>query len=103
MTVNEENCNLAGVDIDKAQATIDCLNLTCERLNRLRHERLAHTNKSLQVLVASGMTVVDARQKVALATMKKDKNGCWPKFFSALRCYLGKAAEVQLDAIGFTG
>lgn len=103
ISVNEENCRLAGVEIEKAQATIDNLNLKGERLNRLRKERLAHANKRLQALVATGMTVDDARQKLALATMKKDSNDCWPKFFSALRCYLGKAAEEQLIAIEFAG
>ncbi|MEZ9820103.1 retron system putative HNH endonuclease [Shewanella sp. 10N.286.45.A1] len=102
-SVNEDNCNLAGVDIGKAQATIDCLNLKSERLNRLRQEQLAHANKNLQVLVNSGLTAEQARQKLALALMKKDGNGCWPKFFSALRCYLGSAAEEQLLTIGFTG
>ncbi|MEZ8862880.1 retron system putative HNH endonuclease [Vibrio sp. 10N.247.311.51] len=103
ISVNEESCRLAGVEIEKAQATIDNLNLKSERLNRLRKERLAHANKRLQALVATGMTVTDARQKLALATMKKDGNDCWPKFFSALRCYLGKAAEEQLIAIEYAG
>ena len=101
ISVNEENCNLLGVDIGKAQATIEHLNLKCERLNRLRQERLSHANKSLQAFVAKGMNVDEARQKLALVMMKKDANGCWPKFFSALRCYLGNAAETQLIAIGF--
>ena len=103
ITVNEENCHLAGIEADKAQATIDNLNLKSERLNRLRKERLEHANKRLQALVTDGMTVPEARKKLALALMKKDGNGCWPKFFSALRCYLGNAAEEQLIAIGFVG
>ena len=101
MRVNQSNCNQAGVDIAKAQATIDNLNLECELLNRLRKDRLTYANKTLQGLMLGGMEIIDARNKLALAMIKKDENECWPKFFSALRCYLGDAAEERLVAEGY--
>ena len=40
-----------------------------------------YPNKRLKALVTNGMSVAEARQKLALALMKKDGNACWPKFF----------------------
>lgn len=101
ISVNEEQCTKEKVNIEKAEATIDKLNLKCELLNRLRRERLTHANETMQKLVKQGMTPEDARQKLAKAIIKKDGEGAWPRFFSALRYYLGSAAEQQLLEIGY--
>ncbi|MFT4927742.1 MAG: hypothetical protein ACI8WB_003856 [Phenylobacterium sp.] len=46
------------------------------------------------------MTLDSARDKLATALLYKDANGHWPSFFSALRDYLGDAAERQLALLG---
>jgi len=35
--------------------------------------------------------------------LRRDAEGRWPVFFSAIRGYLGEAAEQQLRAIGYRG
>ncbi|MDO8844772.1 retron Ec78 anti-phage system effector HNH endonuclease PtuB [Methylicorpusculum sp.] len=103
ISVNVANCNNADVDITKAQATIDNLNLDGVRLRNLRKPVLNQLNLQLRILVESGYTVDDARNRLAQAALKKDNNTHWPAFFSAIRDYLGAAAEKQLAAINYNG
>jgi uncharacterized protein (TIGR02646 family) len=103
ISINQANCIQAGVDLLKAQATIDNLNLNAVRLKNLRKPVLNQLNSQLRKLVDSGYTVDDARNRLAQAALKKDNNKHWPAFFSAIRDYLGEAAEQQLRAINYNG
>lgn len=101
ISISEDNCHVAGVDIVKANNTIIKLHLDAQRLNRLRKAELDRVNDHLRALVGNGMAIDMARKKIAKNLMRKDADGCWPNFFSALRVYLGNAAENQLALNGY--
>ena len=101
--VNEAHCQTATVDLAKAQATIDQLNLDGSTLRNLRSTHLSFANIKLRRYVNDGLTVEEARDRLASALLCKDSSGNWPKFFTALRCYLGQSAETHLANIGYTG
>jgi uncharacterized protein (TIGR02646 family) len=103
ISVDEGSCNQAGMDVTKAQSTIDSLNLDSIRLKNLRKSVLNQLNLQLQRMIDKGYSVDDARTRLAQAVLKKDHNQHWPAFFSAIRDYLGKAAEQQLVAIDYNG
>ncbi|MBW3164597.1 retron Ec78 anti-phage system effector HNH endonuclease PtuB [Ferrimonas balearica] len=101
ISVHHGNCELAGVDKVKAQATIDNLRLDADRLRRLRSAELNRVNELLRGLIEGGMSVAQAREHISKALLKRNGDNNWPKFFSALRSYLGQAAEQQLRRIGY--
>lgn len=103
ISLNNDNCDQAGVDKIKAQATIDKLRLDSQRLRTLRKPTLEQINDSIKALLEGGMTIEDARKKLAKGLLKKNNQGQWPRFFSAIRDYLGEAAEQQLLDIGYVG
>lgn len=103
ISLNSDNCDQAGVDRVKAQATIDKLRLDSQRLRTLRKPTLEQVNDSLKNLVERGMTIEDARSKLAKGLLKKNSQDQWPRFFSAIRDYLGAAAEQQLLDIDYVG
>lgn len=103
ISVNRDNCRQAGVDEAKAQNTIDNLRLNSNRLRRLRNAELTRVNELFRRLVSQGKTDSEARDILARAIMRKNLKNCWPRFFSALRCYLGESAEVQLVNINYSG
>lgn len=101
--VNITHCQAAGVDEIKAQATIDNLRLDAVRLRNFREKLLNNLNDQLQNMVSTGYTVEEARMLLAKTELKKNVHGYWPAFFSAIRNYLGEAAEKQLNDIGYNG
>lgn len=103
MSVNEKNCYQSDVNETLAAGSIEHLRLNAERLKRLRRAELNAINQTLNGLITSGLSVKAAREKLAKGLLRKDKKGNWPKFFSAIRAYLGKAAEKHLREIGFNG
>lgn len=103
MAINGPHCTQANIDPIKAKATIDNLQLDSSRLRRLRKLALGVMNAKLIALVQSGVPLIDARQAMATALLKKDALRHWPPFFSAIRYYLGNAAEQQLQALGYDG
>lgn len=103
MQVDQHKCQIATVDIAKAQATINNLQLDSPRLRNLRKPILDKLNQQLRSMVQSGLPLHEARQRLARAILTKCPNQQWPAFFSAIRHYLGEAAEHQLQAIGYRG
>ncbi|MCF6362018.1 MAG: TIGR02646 family protein [Gammaproteobacteria bacterium] len=101
--VDEHNCGVAGVDPVKAQVTINYLRLDAERLRNLRKGELNRINDLLRKEIQNGLTVPEARKRLAEALLQKNDHHHWPKFFTAIRCYLGSAAEDQLRVIAFDG
>lgn len=101
--IHSEHCAVSGVDPVIAQNTIDKLRLDAERLKRLRKPVLNKVNDELRAMVNQGIDLTIARENLAKAYLCKNNNGHWPAFFSALRDYLGDAAEKQLSAINYTG
>lgn len=103
MSINEPNCVEATIDPLKAKATIDNLQLDGSRLRNLRKPVMEALNARLIALVNSGVPLIDARQTLAKTVLKKDDQEHWPPFFSAIRHYLGNAAEQQLQALNYDG
>lgn len=103
MRVDQENCRAVAIDADKAQATVDNLRLDSTRLRDLRKPVLDKLNQQLQLLLRSGIPIDEARTRLARVMLSKNANHHWPAFFSAIRHYLGDAAERQLRADGYLG
>lgn len=101
--VDLDNCRAAGVDVAKAQATIDLLRLDSQRLRDMRKPVLDKLNEQLRRMVQSGRPLADARRLLAGIVVSKNGNQSWPPFLSAIRNYLGKSAELRLHAIGYLG
>ena len=101
--VDDDNCDAAGVDRVKAQATIDNLRLNATRLRDLRKAELNRINDLLRIEVSNGLTDDDARRRLAMALLRQNSTNDWPRFFTAIRSYLGSAAEDQLRSIGYDG
>ncbi|MEG3639925.1 retron system putative HNH endonuclease [Magnetococcus sp. PR-3] len=97
MRVDQKACAQTGISAEKAQATIDHLHLNSSRLLRMRQQVLDHLNEQLMTLMDDGLTLQQARDRLALAYLSKNHEGLWPvAFFSAIRHYLGQSAESQL-------
>lgn len=96
-------CQQAGVDQIKAQATIDNLCLNATRLRTLRKAVLDRLNQQLRDRMLAGDTLEEATIRLAQAQLQKNAQGYWPAFFSAIRDYLGAAAETQLNTINYNG
>lgn len=103
ISVDSAHCTSAGVNVVKAQATIDELRLDAERLRVMRKGELNRINEQLRELIANGKTIPQAREHLAKALLRKDSNNHWPKFFTSIRSYLGSAAETQLQSINYVG
>jgi len=104
VNIHAKHCAEAGIDVTLAQKTIDKLRLDSERLKRLRKPVLNKVNDELRGMVAQGLTLEAAQEKLAQAYFCKNTHqGRWPPFFSAIRNYLGGAAENQLVAINYIG
>lgn len=105
MQVHEANCLSAGINKNKAQQTIDFLHLDIAsgRLRRLRKATLDAVNMRLQNELAGGVSLEAARSKLAQGLLRRNADGHWPAFFSAIRSYLGEAAEDHLKAIHYQG
>ncbi len=102
MAVNHANCQQATINLQQAQNTIDYLNLNAKRLTRLRSAELNEINKLFAQLVAKGLSDSEARERLAKALLVKNSHH-WQVFFSAVRSYLGQAAEQHLKTIAYQG
>ncbi len=103
ISVDITHCQQAGVDKGKAQATIDNLRLDAKRLRDLRKPVLNNLNEQLRNMMLAGYTAEESRMRLTKTALKKDDHGNWPAFFSAIRSYLGSAAEQQLNTINYKG
>ena len=101
--INQQNCLEANISLQTAQDTIDNLSLDSARLRRLRTETLDSINANLRQKMGEGMTLDEARRDIAQRMLRKNAAGRWPAFFSAIRDYLGQAAEEQLESTGYQG
>ena len=72
--VNQSNCLASGVSSDKAEATIDELNLDTIRLRRLRKVKLDSLNAQLRTEINTGLSLEQARIKLARAHLKKNSD-----------------------------
>ena len=91
------------IDNQRAEQSLDRHNLNAVRLSKLRQAVLNKLNDELQQRVRQGMTIAQARADLARRHLRQDQDGNWPAFFSAIRSYLGREAELQLQSVGFLG
>jgi len=100
ITVKEAACQKAGIE-GVALNTIQELQLDGVRLRRLRKATLDGINQKATQLLTKGLPIDEVHTRLAKALLTKDASGCWPAFFSAIRSYLGSAAEKHLTAMEY--
>jgi len=104
MLVIKEHCVSAGVDVNRAISSVEQLQLNAGRLRDLRQAVLKDLNDRLHALcLRDGSDLEAARKKLAKGMLRKDGYGRWPAFFSAIRFYLGSAAELHLKEMHYDG
>ncbi|MGI9274455.1 MAG: hypothetical protein ACR2PT_06305 [Endozoicomonas sp.] len=77
--------------------------MNAERLTKFRKRVLDKLNQEMRQQVAAGMSVSEARKKLAQIHLRKNSHCNWPAFFSSIRAYLGKEADSHLRMISYTG
>ena len=87
----------------QAQASIENLRLNADRLWPLRKALIEGLEEQINTLLAINDDLQAAMQELASDLMRKDKDACWPEFFSCIRCFLGDFAEDQLKMAGYQG
>lgn len=105
LSVHGNNCRDAGVSLTKASNCLspEKLNLNSVKLNSLRKAALDALNEQIKAALLSGMAIDQAMSNLAKAELRKDEKEHWPRFFTTIRSYLGKAAEDHLNNISYTG
>ncbi len=105
LSVHKNNCRDAGVSLTKANNCVhpEKLNLNSDRLNALRKATLDALNEQIAATLSAGLTIEEAILNLAKAELRKDNKGHWPRFFTTIRSYLGKAGEDYLNNINHTG
>lgn len=101
--VNKDACERSGVDIVKAQATIDKFNLNCQRLAAARLSLHRQLENAIKKLRESGRDPEDGFMRLAQKHLTKDVNESWPQFFSLVRWRFRNTAESYLQACGYIG
>lgn len=82
---------------DRAQNTIEELNLNAPRLCRMRKEVIEKIGTELVNMVADGTKIDDALEILAVAFLAPDERGMCLPYFSTIRWYLGNGAERMID------
>lgn len=105
LSVLEDNCRNADIDIEKAKNCLnhEKLNLNSTVLNRHRKKTLDSLNQQIQEQVLAGLSIDQAMLNLAKAQLKKNSNGDFSAFFTTIRSYLGKVAENYLNFIDYQG
>lgn len=105
LSVHEDNCRDAGVDIEKANNCLHSkkLNLNSVQLKSKRKVILDALNKQIDEALLSGSTIEEAALNLAKAELRKNNKDHWPRFFTTIRSYLGKTAEDHLKNINYIG
>jgi len=103
MSVLLDNCKRSGLSIEKAQNTIDYLNLNSQKLKISRGKVLNTLNKNLRAEIAKGTEMKAAIQKLCKIFLSRKADGTWSPFFSTIRAYLGSEAEDYLKLTNYCG
>jgi uncharacterized protein (TIGR02646 family) len=105
LSVLEDNCRNADIDVKKANNCLDSkkLNLNSAVLNRHRKKTLDALNQQIEVQMSNGLTIEQAMLNLAKAVLEKNTQGDCSAFFTTIRSYLGKVAENHLKIIGYQG
>lgn len=105
LSVVNENCQRANIDIRKAQNCLDAekLNLNSVKLKELRKKVLDALNEQIGVQIRQGLSEEQIMTNLAKAYLRKDSNGYYSAFFTTIRSYFGKSAENYLTSIHYQG
>jgi len=105
LSVIDDNCKKANIDIVKANNCLDTkkLNLNSSKLKELRKITLDKLNSMLGQHVAEGLTDEQAITILVESQLCKNENGYWNAFFTTIRSYFGKAAEIYLEKTHYHG
>jgi uncharacterized protein (TIGR02646 family) len=105
LSVDENNCRDAGIDIIKANNCLHPkkLNLNSMLLKEHRKKALDALNQQVANQLSQGLSVEQAMLNIAKAHTGKNSQQHWPAFFTTIRSYLGKIAEQHLKAMGYEG
>jgi uncharacterized protein (TIGR02646 family) len=105
LSVQEDNCRDAGIDIEKANNCLhpEKLNLNSVVLKEHRKKALDAINQQVVNQLAQGLTIEQALSNLAKALLRKNEQQYWSAFFTTIRSYLGKIAEQHLRAIDYQG
>ena len=96
---NPASCARASIDAAELQATLDALNLNCERLARQRRQLVINIDKNKKVLRLKNY----GPQNMSDLLIERYFSTQWPEFFTTIRCCLGQIAENHLSSVGYTG
>jgi uncharacterized protein (TIGR02646 family) len=89
-------CQQFGVTEIVANRTLIELNLNVKRLTNARSRLLNSLTDQMKALLLSGLSIPEARRRLAEVHLKRNRAGDWPSFFSAIRFFLKKEAELVL-------
>jgi uncharacterized protein (TIGR02646 family) len=105
LSVNEDNCHDADIDITKAQSCLHAkkLNLNSEKLKMLRKSVLDALRQQVQNQLSQGLTLEQAMTNIVKAQLRKNQQKHWPAFFTTIRSYFGKIAENHLVNLNYDG
>jgi uncharacterized protein (TIGR02646 family) len=101
ISVDENACHQAGIDPEKAKATIKELNLNCKRLCQVRKRILKKLDADYQKQRASlgnpTFTQIDALlNQMTAQSLAIKPDGSLPAFFTTIRAFFGSRAETFL-------
>jgi len=100
----EVDLKLCPTDLQqKAQETIDKLNLNAERLKRFRAKVIENFRKHFEELTRLGHSEDEALEELAEDCFVISTQEHWLPFFTCIRWYLADKAENQLQKIGYNG
>lgn len=98
-----DRCSQAGVPVEKAQFTIERLNLNVQRLKDNRRDVILAVEEQLvQAIEEAGEMSSEFESRIAEQVFGDGTND-WPPFFTTIRWALGEGAEQHLQSIGFAG
>jgi uncharacterized protein (TIGR02646 family) len=97
--VDEILCSKAGIDKNRAEQTIEILNLNCKRLCEARRAVL----KPYMTLHEKKPDRNQLKKLLTRLIGNKYENGCWRNFFTMIRYRFGNVAEEYLEEIQFIG
>ena len=101
ISVDENACHQAGIDPEKAKATIKELNLNCRRLCEVRKRILKKLDADYRELRANlgntTFTQIDALlNQMTAQSLAVKQDGSLPAFFTTIRAFFGSRAEAFL-------
>jgi uncharacterized protein (TIGR02646 family) len=100
---DEPNCALAGIDPNRARATIEHLNLNCRRLTSARLKVHRVLQQAIAKARRNGRDIKQSYSELVRAHLERSPDGSWKRFFTLVRWTLRAPAEDYLREVGFHG